>query len=1489
MLFLWVCLIGGAITASTWKNIMSDLKNGNQLTSNVVTQSSEEFTVSFSLGTTTAEGTVPTTETVTSGSSFTIPTNRTLYVSGKTLTAWTDGTTTYKIGDKITPTDNVELTPVFTDNTKTLADRTDAVTLLWDFQRKNGAPTMAYQNNAGIYVTQATISGETIDVKMDMDATKGKVNNGNWTDWCQMNNGTKFTIPSCIGAIVSIEAYSDLGADGKTATTIDGQSDYTVGKKITYTVASKNDDIDIVIGNDGSYYRTIQVVLPYIATGGKTYTKEAASVIFPFKGNTTDATTNTPSDAFTQTTLEVGSNLANDAAKSFDNITYTTFKPSAKGSATDDKNAVAFSVVPAKGLTFTPTKVSANIMRFGTDGGQMAVRIKNAEGQTKTLATGIKPKRNKDGNTDKASFEYDVPAEFVSAKGFTLLINIYDNTGKQYGLNNVTITGTVSGTLAEVAKHTITLKASPAEGGEVSVYPNATEFDEGTALKITAKKNFGYKFVNWTDADNNVIATENVANITLNKDMELTANFEKISTYEVNAKVAEPGKSYMLKYSPTPTIVDGKNMYEAGTEVTLTAIENQVIKFTNWSTGETTKELKLTADKDINIEANYTASDFLAGWDFYTKGNNSRKADFASEDNETSTLVMRDADGNIKGWLDKSVEANGGSGDGSAICWQTDGIGKYYWQTTVNASAFCDIKIASQMQYNYNAYQVYDIEYSLNGTDWTKVGSINMNKKAKTWAKSEVTLPEDANNKELVYIRWKADTSSEKYGASSNNDGITLGEIYITGTTQIVDDGKAPTLVSTVPTNNSTNASASGRIVLTFDKKIASKAQVVKFNGTECQLNISGKTAIINYRNLDYNSLYTFTLPANTITDLSGNNVVPDDITISFTTMNRSAVTKAKFDFIVPDNGTLKDAFTAAAKRTDTNKRYRIYVRKGEYKLPADETATKHNDTTNKDYPDPTTYLNTPNVSIIGEDMNATVITNTVPTEEYNNGYGMANVLEGIEQGDVLDIESSATNTYIQGLTFKSAMGDSKGRDIVLNDKSNKTICKDVCLWGFQDTYVSNNSKSRFYFEGGVLRGNTDYLCGKGDVFYNEVTLQMCGTGYLSAPSTPTKYGYIFNECTIKAEKSGIDGNYTLGRPWGNGTPTALFINTKMEAIPTGEGWHEMGTGWPARFAEYNSTNAKGNTVDISNRKKLFASTHENNPVLTAEEASIYTLATVMGGDDDWLPTYYTEQVKKPTNVCFDGKQLTWDDNNQAICWVVFNGSKMIGFTTTNSYELSEEDFNKGTYTVRAANEMGGLSETSEVAEVVQTITAKLSAGGMGTFCATKTVKTPDGLTAYTATVNNNTVTLNKIEDGIIPANNGVVLSGEANATYDMEYATSDKTQLEGNDLKGTLERTLIENDYSFVLVYDNTENVSYFKNFKNGAYIPANKAYLEIPTATQNTMLRVVINNGGATGINNIENNNNDTKPFYTISGQKTTNPQKGIYIHNGKKVIIK
>lgn len=141
------------------------------------------------------------------------------------------------------------------------------------------------------------------------------------------------------------------------------------------------------------------------------------------------------------------------------------------------------------------------------------------------------------------------------------------------------------------------------------------------------------------------------------------------------------------------------------------------------------------------------------------------------------------------------------------------------------------------------------------------------------------------------------------------------------------------------------------------------------------------------YKGLNYATAYTFTLAAGSVADLT-DNATDQAIVLNFTTKTKPAVTKALYDFIVPTDGDFKAALAAAAKRTDTSKRFRIFIKQGDYKIPADEKS-KVTGSDGKSYANPTTYMNTPNVSIIGESMDNTSLTNTVP----NSGQS-ANVLK---------------------------------------------------------------------------------------------------------------------------------------------------------------------------------------------------------------------------------------------------------------------------------------------------------------------------------------------------------------------------------------------------------------------------------------------------------------------------------------------------------------
>lgn len=1056
-----------------------------------------------------------------------------------------------------------------------------------------------------------------------------------------------------------------------------------------------------------------------VVANAQTYQNEEASVSWPFNdANYATKYTKSPENGFSLVSVNTGdlkySLKTSQTTKDKDGnkMVMAGFGP------VGTTKAVEWTVKPSKGLTFTPTSISTYVNRFGTDAENgVTVTAKLSDGTSVDLGNFTALRENKTTESDKFSKNENLTnhiviqltaeqqAQLTSAEGFTLSCTVGVGSSKQQGFADVHINGILNGTVQQVEQYTLSAAVSTVGAGTVKVSPAGTVFDAETPITVTATKNFGYKFVNWTDANNQVVSTDEAYTFSISTNTALKANFEKINTYALNYKVEGGAKDYMISASPVPTVVEGKNMYEEGTEVTLTASSNDILTFTNWNDGETGAERKINMNADQSFTAAYSSKDFIAGWDFYKSAREGRTADFAAEDNDVDQLILRDADGNTYTWLDKSNSAGGYEGKNAAVNWttvSTKPLGETYWQTKVNATAFTDIKVKSSMLYNYNAYETYNVEYSLNGTDWTKVGAINM-PGAKAWTDGEFTLPSDANNKAEVYIRWIADKTSSIKGATGNNDGIAIAGIYITGTAQLVNDGKAPVLVNTVPAEGATNASANGKIVLTFDEKVKLTGNAAATLGTQkIEGAVSGKTITFAYKGLNYATAYTFTLAAGSVADLT-DNATDQAIVLNFTTKTKPAVTKALYDFIVPTDGDFKAALDAAAKRTDTSKRFRIFIKQGDYKIPADEKS-KVTGSDGKSYANPTTYMNTPNVSIIGESMDNTSLTNTVP----NSGQS-ANVLEGIGKGDVLCLQKEATGTYFQDLKMYSSIGDAKGRDIVLNDQSNKTICKNVNLWAYQDTYVSNNQNGKFYFEDGILRGRTDYLCGKGDVYYNNVELWICEKGgYLAVPSQPKKYGYIFKDCTIKDATAAKDlnGNYTLGRPWGKGTPIALYIDTKMEAIPSAAGWNEMSGGYPKRFAEYNSYTSTGSVVDLKDRKKVYDAYDSKDgdnyvnrrnetagdPILTAEEAATYTIETVMGQDDDWDPTAATEQASAPSNVKLNGTTLAWDNNDYALLWAVCKNGKVVDFTIKPTYLVDDAS---ATWSVRAANEMGGLSEAT--------------------------------------------------------------------------------------------------------------------------------------------------------------------------------------------------
>ena len=1004
-----------------------------------------------------------------------------------------------------------------------------------------------------------------------------------------------------------------------------------------------------------------------------------------------------------------------------------------------DDNALTLTLIPEDGFTFVPSKVSFKAARYGTDGGNIGAAVK--VGGDEVVLVENAPVNRGGKNLDIASFSEPVDGIAATADKPLQLSFYFLGLGKtkSMGLSDVVIEGQLVGAATQVTKHLLTTQVLPStEAGSISREPDMEQYKEGTVVTLKATKNFGYRFVEWQDAAGVTVSKEVATTVTMDSEKTMKAVFEAVPVYKVTMKATNDSERQLGSITLSPN--DHEGLYEAGTKITATANESKILKFLSWTDGNENanaqKERELTVNSDMELVANYEVQDFIAVFDASSNQSYAYATTagypFAADETwdagrNAKSCVVKVSDGSLCYTKDGGTPVVRNR-EGVVIS-SINGLYQNGYRTTdiafqyqFSTKGFTSATFTADMCAKNAATKKYKALIAVNteGTEQTEFTELKEAWEVTANAVNpiELALPCEAMGQENVVIRITGvgdEQFNTSYPFDKQFDGLDycehsesgVGNVFILGEAVVEADEQAPVVTATIPADNATGVSATGKITISFDERISAvegaEAATLSVTSVASESSVliptwSSRSVSFDYNSLDYNTQYTFTMPANYVQDRSGNKLT-EAVTISFTTMQRPTIAKGRYDFIVPDDGTITQALRAANSRADKNRRYRVFIKNGSYVF---DTNGKTTGGDGKEYDDPRSYLKAPNTSFIGESMEGVVITNRTPTATWDNGFGQACPLEGIGKGDVLIIEGSATNSYFQNLTLKSSMGDAHGRDIVLHDYATHTIFKDACIWAYQDTYVSNKQDGAYYFEGGVIRGRTDFICGSGDAFFNKVNVIMCEKGgYIVAPQGNSKYGYVFKDCTIEGGNSSVDGTYYLGRAWTAAAET-YFINTTMKAQPAKVGWHEWNNG-PTRFAEYHSANANGATIDLSQRATTINGT-PNKPVLTDEEAVI--IGDMSNTFGDWQPTLLTEQAPTPTNIAVHGSTLTWDDSNYTLLWAVCKDGSVFAFTTEPTFTATVS----GTYTVRAANEMGGLSTASESVTISDDMITGISA-----------------------------------------------------------------------------------------------------------------------------------------------------------------------------------
>jgi hypothetical protein len=191
------------------------------------------------------------------------------------------------------------------------------------------------------------------------------------------------------------------------------------------------------------------------------------------------------------------------------------------------------------------------------------------------------------------------------------------------------------------------------------------------------------------------------------------------------------------------------------------------------------------------------------------------------------------------------------------------------------------------------------------------------------------------------------------------------------------------------------------------------------------------------------------------------------------------------------------------------------------------------------------------------------------------------------------------------------------------------------------------------------------------------------------------------------------------------------------------------------------------------------------------------------------------------------------------------------------------------------------------VTEYTETIpVSTLKGRNYASFVATKKLNfsAAEGITAYIATGlngNEDAVVLEPVD--IVPAGEPIIVKTETKgATVDVPVTTDN-----ADEVFSTSENKLVAGDGETVANSDYYYLASDLFHLATSGTLQKGKAYLSLTSNAPS--LGIVFDLGGTTGISATLNKERVNSEIYNLAGQRVAQPTKGLYIVNGKKVVIK
>ncbi len=292
------------------------------------------------------------------------------------------------------------------------------------------------------------------------------------------------------------------------------------------------------------------------------------------------------------------------------------------------------------------------------------------------------------------------------------------------------------------------------------------------------------------------------------------------------------------------------------------------------------------------------------------------------------------------------------------------------------------------------------------------------------------------------------------------------------------------------------------------------------------------------------------------------------------------------------------------------------------------------------------------------------------------------------------------TNTTAQAVALRTS-----------GDRQSFYCCK---ILGYQDTYYTYGL-GRTYLKNCFIQGAVDYIFGKATVYFDSCDLKVVRNGApITAASTDTNssFGYVFNNCTIKTDTYGYDGNEItgiyLGRPW-NGKPRVAYLNCYEPSTVAALGWTNMSSGLDPLFAEYNCS-GPGYQPDSRSTNASYPGT-----VLTDDEAAEYTIENVLSKKTnrdfniDWMPD--TTSYRLSQTITFNAIDTGAIENNTLVLEASASSNLDVTYESSNSDVATVSDgvitiVGEGTTTITALQDGNFLFTAAESVSQALTISS---------------------------------------------------------------------------------------------------------------------------------------------------------------------------------------